>query len=415
MRIKIIIFLILFISAVVNAEEIGSISEERIEKVISSIEEIRGVRFKNRVEYEIVSRDVMLQLIRREFNLQYSKQEFMYLNAMLRLLGLVDKEFDIEKIMFDLYKEQAGGLYDPRTKKLYIADWIPDEMIDIVLFHELLHALDDQYYDLEKYAFSETSSDAKLAKLSVIEGIGTYYMLIYTFERFGLDWESMKDYINFDMLYKMQDFSALPGMEAIANAPKFIQQQMLFPYFRGADFVNMFIKNNSAESLFELYEFPPLSTEQIMHFDKYKKEKPSKVIIKLDEKKIEGWRQVYSSDMGELGLNLMLKDRLMSDEADGAAAGWRGDKVVLLKKGDKYALILKSLWGTEKDAIEFVESFKKWFGGKQSGSDGDIWMEDGEKICLAEVKASEVILVIGEMEKTIAKRLMIGLRKGTKL
>lgn len=409
MKIKFIIILILLISALISAQEAGNISDEKIGKVISSIEEIRGVKFKNKVEYKIVSREEMLRLIQKEVNLQYSKDELKYLNIMMKLLGLIDKDFDIEKLIYDLYKEQAGGLYDARTKRLYIADWIPNELLDIVLFHELLHALDDQYNDLEKFAFLGTSSDAKMAKLSVIEGIGTYYMLIYTFERYGMDWEAMKDFINFDIFYKMQDFSALPGMEAIADAPKFVRQQMLFPYFKGANFVNMFIRNNSTDSLFDLYESPPLSTEQIMHFNKYKEDEPNKVTIKLDEKKLEGWKEVYRDDMGELGLNLVLWNRLSSDEADEAAAGWNGDQVVLLKKGDKYSLILKSLWDTENDAAEFINSFKKWFGGKQSSSGVGSWMEDGERICLAKAKHSEVILIIGDMEKMVANKIMTNL------
>jgi hypothetical protein len=414
LKIKIAVFLILAMCTLLKSQDQGVISREYIDKMMSSVEQLRGVKFKSKVDYEIVNREQMLKVIKDEISRQYNKDDIMYMDVILKLLKIVDASFNLEEFMDKLYQEQAGGLYDARSKKLYIADWIQAELLDIVLFHELVHALDDQYYDLEKFAFSEKSSDVKMAHLSIIEGIGTYYMLEYTFEKFGMDAEQMKDVINFDVLYRMQDINTLPGMDAIGNAPKYLIQQLLFPYFKGAGFVSAFIKANSEKRLSELYTNPPVSTEQIMHIERYTTDKPGRVEIKLDRKKLKGWGVVYSDEMGEMGLNLMLNDNLSVDESDLASEGWNGDRLILLKNGDKYGLIMRIAWDSEKDVGEFRDNFVKWFSGKEEKEGNVSWLVGDGINCLLQVKDLETVMILGEMERGVANAIMKSMNIGGK-
>ena len=39
--------------------------------------------------------------------------------------GLIPKHFDLDPFMVDLMTEQIAGLYDPKAREFYIADWIP--------------------------------------------------------------------------------------------------------------------------------------------------------------------------------------------------------------------------------------------------------------------------------------------------
>ncbi len=417
LKLKELIFSLVFFSVIfvyVNGQDDRGISQEYIDKIIDSVEKVRGVKFKDSIGYEVIDREEMLKLIKKEVSIQYGKDEIKYTNIILKLLKLVEEDFDLENFLYKLYEEQAGGLYDPRTKRLYISDWIPSEMLDIVLFHELNHAIDDQYYGLEEYALSKGSSDAKAARLAVVEGIGTYFMLIYTFEKFGVDFDQMKGLLNFDALYQMELFDNLAGMEFVSKAPKFIRKQMLFPYFKGGAFIDNFIEKNSVNELNRLYKNPPLSTEQIIHFDKYGSDEPEVIEVKLNDKWLKGWREIYRDDMGEIGLNLMLSYRLSNEEADKAAEGWDGDHVVLLEKDNKYAMILKVLWDNKDDAIEFSEAFKSWFGSNKAEDKIGAWMKDGDLNCVISNKGAEVIIILGEIEEEISKSILIGLMRDNK-
>src|SRR5262249_57865081 len=63
--------------------------------------------------------------------------------------GLLAPEFRLKEFVLDLLTEQAAGYYDPKQQTFFIADWLPQLAQKPVMAHELVHALQDQYYDLQ--------------------------------------------------------------------------------------------------------------------------------------------------------------------------------------------------------------------------------------------------------------------------
>ena len=63
-------------------------------------------------------------------------------------LGLVPPEFDYEEGTFRLLESQLAGFYEYRDKKMYVASDLDGPSTDQALAHELVHALQDQHYDL---------------------------------------------------------------------------------------------------------------------------------------------------------------------------------------------------------------------------------------------------------------------------
>ena len=43
----------------------------------------------------------------------------------LEAFGLIPKDFPLDAFMLDVLTDQVAGLYDPKAKEFYIADWIP--------------------------------------------------------------------------------------------------------------------------------------------------------------------------------------------------------------------------------------------------------------------------------------------------
>ncbi len=69
----------------------------------------------------------------------------------LKKFGLLPRDFDLEKLLVALLREQVAGYYDPKTKTVNLLDWVPMEEQEPVMAHELTHALQDQSINLNKW------------------------------------------------------------------------------------------------------------------------------------------------------------------------------------------------------------------------------------------------------------------------
>ena len=87
----------------------------------------------------------------------------------LKLLGLIEPGRRPAHVSASVFGEGVAGYYDPRSKRLRIVSGTtPDALSEMVLAHELTHALEDQRFGL---AVSEgETDDAALARLALVEG-----------------------------------------------------------------------------------------------------------------------------------------------------------------------------------------------------------------------------------------------------
>src|SRR6266702_4022976 len=78
-------------------------------------------------------------------------------------LGLIPKGFDLDSFMVNVLTEQVEGLYDPKTREFYIADWSPLADQRMVMAQELTHALEDQHFQIEAWLkAARPNEDAEL-------------------------------------------------------------------------------------------------------------------------------------------------------------------------------------------------------------------------------------------------------------
>jgi hypothetical protein len=135
---------------------------------------------------------------------------------------------------------------------------------------------------------------------------------------------------------------------------------MLFPYREGLAFVAALRRRHPWSAIDAVFKRPPRSTEQIIHPEKYvADEKPIAVAAPASP---PGYSVASSTVWGELGFDLFLRAHGVDDGiAAQAAAGWGGDRVIVLAKdGDvrpERAIGLgRFAWDTEVDAIEAQEA-----------------------------------------------------------
>jgi hypothetical protein len=401
----------------VTCQEVWTQAElERTSAEISKeVEGIRGKKFLRPVAMKITDKAGFLTHAKERMAVMVTPEELAGNETMAKMLGLIPPDLDLMKKTFDVLEEQVGGFYVPGENTFYIMDRFVGPMANVILAHELTHALDDQLYDIDDDMRTRAAeSDAGAAYAAVVEGSGTNAMNQYSMAHVdmlkGMDPESMKE------LQSM-------GMESMADAPAFIWVPLISAYLRGSSFLvrsdNLMkgqMKAATPEDLERAFTDPPKSSEQVLHPAKYweaeTRDEPRQ--IQFETSKLpQGWKVVHEDTLGEIHLALLTTPGTatqgFSDPlavmtmayTNSAAEGWGGDRLVVLQKDEARVLELVTLWDTERDAAEFYGALSVLLPGLETNLDrlGKIWgCEKGSERARTSLqygsRGDEVVLVL---------------------
>ncbi len=161
----------------------------------------------------------------------------------LEAFGLIPKDFPLDSFMLDVLTDQIAGLYDPKAKEFYIADWIPLDEQKAVMAHELTHALEDQSFHIDPWIkAARPNDDAELARESVSEGSAMAAMVDYTLRDQKM---SVRDLPDVTLLIRSGAIEEMSKDPNLSKAPPYIRDDLLFPYLAGTTFSQQFLKAHS--------------------------------------------------------------------------------------------------------------------------------------------------------------------------
>jgi hypothetical protein len=307
------------------------------DEVLQEVSEITGLKQVTPLKKTLRSREEIRAYVIREMDDEKNPKERYAEARSAEAFGLIPKGFDLDNFMVDLLTEQIAGLYDPKTAEFYIADWIPVDDQRMVMAHELTHALQDQHFKIEGWVkAARPNDDAELAREAVLEGSAMAAMIDYVLKDSG---QKVEDFPAIDPAALTGDLSKTPKME---QAPPFLKDALIFPYFGGLTFSAAILKPSGWSGLSAVFAKPPLSTQQIMHPALYRSGKtPAAVKIPSLEKLLGvDWEKLDENAMGEFGWKEILKQFLGEDRAKPVAAAWDGDRYVLYEQKRTKKLIL---------------------------------------------------------------------------
>ncbi len=293
-------------------------------------------------------------------------------DALLKALGLMPQTADLGATFKELFTTQVAGFYDPETKELYVVSKQGGlgPLEKVTFAHEYTHALQDQNWpkfggDEFQGASSgiirtlDGNSDRSLGELALIEGDPTLVMTLWS-----------QQHLSPMELLQLVAASSDPATAQVLDAmPPVLRETLMYPYLQGLQFVLGQKAAGGWAAVDALYKDPPASTEQILHPDKYPNDRPVDVTLPGDlaAKLGPGWSRTIQDTLGELQLRVWLESAggpAWKATADTAAAGWGGDRVELLRgPGGAWALILRTVWDTERDAHEFTVAATATVGG----------------------------------------------------
>ena len=259
----------------------------------------------------------------------------------LEALGLIPKGYPLDQKLLSLLTEQIAGMYDPKTREFFIADWTSPADQRMIMAHELTHALQDQHFHVEKWGdAAKPNDDGELARSAVLEGSATVAMLDYLLRDTG---KSARDLSDLDPSLLLGDTDGSPEL---ADAPQILRDEMLFPYLPGATFVQHLLKAwGGWADLHKIFENPPASTQQILHPDLYLRGVAPVAVALPPLGKIlpRGWKKLDENILGEFGVNEVLKQFLGKQRADDLASSWTGDRYAIYERqpGGRILLVIR--------------------------------------------------------------------------
>ncbi|HMD37863.1 MAG TPA: hypothetical protein VKH15_01190 [Candidatus Acidoferrum sp.] len=322
------------------------------DEVLQQVSKITGLKQLTPVKKTLRSREEIRAFVIREMDEDKNPAERYAGARSAEAFGLIPKGFDLDNFMVDLLTEQIAGLYDPKAREFYIADWIPLDDQRMVMAHELTHALQDQHFQIETWVkAARPNDDAELAREAVLEGSAMAAMIDYMLQSSG---HSVQDLPAIDPSLFAGDMTNTPNLQA---APPFMRDAMIFPYFGGLIFSQAILKPGGWNSFPAVFAKPPLSTQQIMHPALYKSGKvPAQVKVPSIEKLLGAdWTKLDENDMGEFGWLEILKQFLGEEKAKPLAAAWEGDRYAVYEQKETKRLVLVA--HLKLDSEEHAERF----------------------------------------------------------
>lgn len=336
---------------------------EQMDQIEAEVIVLRNLQPSGSVTRALLTRDQLRHKIENDFLEDYSLEEAQEDTIVLSALGLLEPGFDMFTFYKDLLSEQIAGQYDHKSKEMDVVQGSGFGGTERLTYsHEYTHALQDQNFDIEnglEYTNEACEEDSErcAAVQALLEGDASM-----------LELEWFTNYATTQDIIDIQDFYADYESPIYNSAPDFLREDFIFPYIYGQTFVEHLLDQGGWESVNNAYRDLPVSTEQILHPERYPDDRPVNVEIPdLTPAIGGGWRELDHGIMGEWYTFLILAHgqnpdtRLGDSEAKAASDGWGGDAYVVYTDDQNtgIVLVMHTSWESNNDASQFFSAFKE--------------------------------------------------------
>jgi hypothetical protein len=316
-----------------NAKE-----DRLIAKMLKKVSQVRELQAKAPVPGKVLPRSELIARVRGHVDKEVPKAAIVNEGLALQMFGFVPTKFDYEAETYKLLEAQLAGYYEPADKTMYMASDLEDDSAKATLAHELVHSLQDQYWDLAtKSKYLPGQDDTSESRSCLAEGDATSAMmdvLLLGSGKTALDLPP--DLFTEQMLTSMSQGTT-------ANEPHAMVASLIAPYVYGTRFINQLRQAGGWSAVDDVWaNTKPMTTEQILHLDKYNAHEQAEVVADPTFAALgAGWVSADTDTGGELGARLTFGEWMNEKEAGATAEHWGGDRQTIATNGTKVGLAWK--------------------------------------------------------------------------
>ena len=318
-----------------------------IDDIKAFVEKERGLKFKQDVPVKLAADDEFEQLVHQQVDQDGATYD--ELGQVLEPLGLVPNGTNVRDDERTLLDAGVVGFYDPRTKQLVVRGSDATPLVRRTIAHELTHALDDQWFGLDRPALDHADDESGFGFSALVEGNARRVENAY------MQTLSVSD----QRLETSEELQLLAQHPAVLTVPPLLVDRAQVAYTQGETLVEQLLAHGGQPRLDAAFGAPPTTSAQVLDPSLFLAGTGPIAVTAADP---DGGAAV--ANRGVLGAYLLgkLLDRNGTASPD-ATAEWGGDQYVTWLDGAR-TCIKDTMVGTDAVATAHLgEALAVWARG----------------------------------------------------
>lgn len=320
--------------------------EALVEELQAYVAEARGLEFLRPVEVELADGDAFEARLLEDFDEDADQIE--QVEVFYKALGLLDPGADLLEELRAIYSAGVLGFYDPETDELVVRGTSLTPYVRKTIVHELVHAIDDQHFELDREEYDERKDELATGFTAVVEGNA---------RRIEQQWiDEQPDDVQEQADAEERAFADGIDVDAF---PEILLFEIGAPYELGKIFVEAIIGERGDRAVDAALEDPPTTSEQVLFPPLYTQRQAR---VEVPPPPADG-EVVDDGVVGALfwfGLFTTGGTTVPPQDAFGAIQGWGGDWAVTWMDGDAACARIDVVGDTPEDTDELEDALRAW-------------------------------------------------------
>ncbi|WP_439027604.1 Hvo_1808 family surface protein [Haloarchaeobius sp. DT45] len=388
-----------------NVTTADGLNESELDAVVARamarVEQVRGVEFERPVPVELVSRDTYRNSTsagsgsggESAGGQPSAAQQAAAAEQAARYeaLFLVGESTDAQQQQSENRGSTVQGYYDTQEDRIVIVSQSdPARLNEVTLAQELYHAYQFRQVLVSTPVPRNMNDDQVRGVISLVEGDANFVDRRYE-QQCSTDWKCLED----DGTGGDSRAGEDGGGETAASTDDGPSVHMglyllsYFPYAEGEELVHDIYAEDGWDGVDDLYEDPPLSSEQVIEQDL----DAESDLVQEPDRSNQAWERVDvgppGSTLGEAGIatmfaytlyddrnaTLVSREDFLNTDSDGTvnssnpldydlppSDGWAGDTLYAYQNGDQSGYVWHTTWDSAGDAREFADAYRGLLG-----------------------------------------------------
>ena len=327
-------------------------AEEAVARALKYVAHLRELDALGPVKGRVISRDEMVSRVEHDLDSEIPPAVVRASGEILFALGTVPASFDYRRGLLEVMRSELLGFYEPHEKTMFLGADLHGQELDATLWHELVHALQDQHYGLEKLlAWSDDAGDWQAAVHGLAEGDATSAMIDALYAGRGMHAPDLPD--------SVMDLQSALTTGSVQQVPAIIKRSVVAPYVDGLSFVNALRRRGGWPAVAAAWQRLPVSTEQLLHLDKYDSKEAPEALPALAPAALGPQLSTYSDIYGEETLRVLFEEWMPARAAHDAAREWSGDRITAFSDGGLTSVAWRIRYDNEGAALNGLHAFAR--------------------------------------------------------